>query len=43
MNNESEQSVQNPLTEADFIEVLKKASRPVEDQEPVEETEEDED
>jgi hypothetical protein len=32
-----------PITEDDFIEALKKASRPVEDQEPVEETEEDDD
>ena len=34
---------ETPLTEDDFIEALKKASRPVEDQEPVEEIENEDD
>ena len=41
--NKQDENQNKPLTEDDFIEALKKASRPVEDQEPVEETEEDED
>ncbi len=36
-------SGEQPITEEDFIEALKKASRPIKDQEPVEETEDEED